>query len=70
VLASSGNVIAVAGAAAGMMAVAVLRAAATSATYPEAKAKFEGYGPGYATLPRLAALSIPLFRAFIVPQSA
>lgn len=45
-----------AAAAAGAVAVAVPRKLAYAAAYPEARAKFEGFGPGYATWGRLASL--------------
>jgi hypothetical protein len=54
-VASSGSLVAAA-AQAGMAAVAVPRQGALSATYEAAAAKFEGYGPGYATWPRLRAV--------------
>lgn len=41
---------------AGMVSVAVPRQGALDATFSEAAAKFEGYGPGYLTWPRLAAM--------------
>jgi beta-phosphoglucomutase-like phosphatase (HAD superfamily) len=43
-------------AAAGMVAVAIPRKMAYSASYPAAVAKFEGFGPGYATFGRLQSL--------------
>jgi hypothetical protein len=55
VLAANGGIIRAA-AAAGMLPVAIPRAGAFAASYPEAKAKFEGFGAGYATWPRLQAL--------------
>lgn len=45
-----------AAAAAGMVSVAVPRQGAADASFPEAVAKFEAYGPGYLTWPRLAAM--------------
>jgi beta-phosphoglucomutase-like phosphatase (HAD superfamily) len=45
-----------AAAAAGMVAVAVPRQAAFDASFPEAHAKFEAFGPGYLTWARLAAM--------------
>jgi hypothetical protein len=54
-IASSSDLINAA-AAAGMVAVAIPRKTAYSASYPAAAAKFEGFGPGYATFGRLQAL--------------
>jgi beta-phosphoglucomutase-like phosphatase (HAD superfamily) len=45
-----------AAAAAGMVPVAIPRRMAFSASYPAAAAKFEGFGPGAATLGRLQSL--------------
>jgi len=45
-----------AAAAAGMVSVAVPRLAAFDASFPEARAKFEAFGPGYITWARLAAM--------------
>jgi len=45
-----------AAAAAGMVSVAVPRQGAFDVSFPEAAAKFEAYGPGYLTWPRLAAM--------------
>ncbi|GBF91601.1 hypothetical protein Rsub_04341 [Raphidocelis subcapitata] len=56
VVGSSGALVSAA-AAAGMVAVALPRQAALAASYPDAAAKFEGWGPGYATWPRLAGLA-------------
>lgn len=55
VVASSGSVVRAA-AEAGMVAVGMPRQGALAATYELAAAKFEGFGPGYATWPRLQAL--------------
>jgi hypothetical protein len=55
VVASGGSVVAAA-AQAGMVAAAVPRQGAQYATYDAAVAKFEGFGPGYATWPRLKSL--------------
>lgn len=54
-LASSADLVA-AGAAAGMVAVAVPRKMAYAASYPAAAAKFEALGPGYATWQKLCSL--------------
>lgn len=56
VLAANGSTIQAA-AGAGMVAVAVPRRLAAAATFPGAKAKFEGYGPGLCTWKRLASLA-------------
>lgn len=55
VVASSGALVSAA-AQAGMVAVAMPRRGALAASYPDAAAKFEGWGPGYATWPRLQGL--------------
>jgi beta-phosphoglucomutase-like phosphatase (HAD superfamily) len=55
VIASSNDLVNAA-AAAGMVAVAIPRKMAYSASYPAAVAKFEGFGPGYATFGRLQSL--------------
>ncbi|KAI8469587.1 MAG: hypothetical protein J3K34DRAFT_423281 [Monoraphidium minutum] len=55
VVATGGSLVAAA-AQAGMVAAAVPRQGAPHAAYDAAAAKFEGFGPGYATWPRLKAL--------------
>jgi len=57
-VASSGSVV-TAAAQAGMTAVAMPRQGALAATYEAAAAKFEGFGPGYATWARLKAVMPP-----------
>ena len=54
VLASSGSLVAAAREA-GMVPIAIPRQGAAWAAYDAAAAKFEGFGPGYATWPRLKA---------------
>lgn len=54
-IASSSDIINAA-AATGMVAIAVPRKMAYAASYPRAAAKFEAFGPGYATFARLQSL--------------